>query len=268
MQTLDIVIVQNSAGSEEAENLVRLDALIADIAGVDIIAFPEVLAIRGADADYRNAAQPLDGTVATHLAALARSRHTWVLAGSLIERDGDHVYNTCVLFNRQGAIAATYRKMHLFESRLEDGTHIREADAYEPGHDPVLVDIDGWKAGLAICYDLRFPELFRFYTSHGAQILFVPSNFTQRTGKDHWDVLVRARAIENQCFVAAPNQCGSNPVTGVTSHGHSMVVDPWGGVLCRADTEEGLLRARLEPEALMAVRNRVPALEHRVSIGG
>jgi nitrilase len=198
------------------------------------------------------------------MAETAKARHAYLLAGSLLERAGEKVYNTSVLFDRSGAVAATYRKIHLFEARLEDGTRIREAEAYDPGREPVAADIEGWQAGLAICYDLRFPELFRTYAAQGAHLLFVPSNFTQRTGKDHWEVLVRARAIENQCFVVAPNQCGVNPATGVRSHGHSMIVGPWGEVLAAAADEESVILAKLDPADLAATRNRVPALRHRV----
>jgi len=198
------------------------------------------------------------------MAGLARGKNAWVLAGSLLERDGQRVYNTSVLFDRQGAIRASYRKIHLFEARLEDGRLIREADAYDPGSQPVAASIDGWKAGLAMCYDLRFPELFRLYAAEGAQILFVPSNFTQRTGRDHWEILVRARAIENQAFVVAPDQCGTNPVTGVPSHGHSLVVGPWGEVLAEAGDQETVITARLDVDELRKIRNRVPALTHRV----
>jgi nitrilase len=116
---------------------------------------------------------------------------------------------------------------------------------------------------MSVCYDLRFPELYRLYTERGARLLFVPSNFTQRTGRDHWEVLCRARAIENQCFVVAPNQCGANPATGIASHGHSVVVGPWGEVLCEAGDDETVLTARLDIGALEATRRRVPALDHR-----
>jgi len=264
MKTLDVAVVQNSAGPNEEENLSGLEKLLADAAGADLVALPEVVTGRGDAGYYRAAAQPLEGRVCERLAESARKLGAWLLAGSLIERDGEHVYNTSVLFDRGGSIAGKYRKIHLFEARLEDGARIREADSYEPGREPALADLEGWKSGFAICYDLRFPELFRYYAAHDAALLLAPSNFTQRTGKDHWEVLIRARAIENQCFVVAPNQCGRNPATGVKSHGHSMVVGPWGEVLCRAGTEQTVVRARLDPGVLASVRARVPALKHRV----
>ena len=235
--------------------------------GVDVIALPELFAARGSAADNRAAAAPLDGSIAQWVRELATAKQAWVLAGSVIEGDEGHVYNTSFLVNREGQQVATYRKIHLFEATLEDGTHLRESDIYEAGHEPTVTDVEGWRAGLAICYDLRFPELFRHYADSGMKLLFAPSDFPHRTGKDHWNILVRARAIENQCFVVAPNQCGINPGTGVSSYGHSMIVGPWGDVLAEAGEEETVLVGELNPADLRRIRQRVPALKHR-RIGG
>jgi len=263
MKTLRVAIVQTNAGGDIDRNLRRIRELTSGVSGVDIIALPEVFAMRGSDRDYRKAAEPLDGRIVSEMSNLARKHHAWVLAGSVIEKAGRRIYNTTVLLNRAGKIVATYRKIHLFEAQLDNGKRVCEAHAYEAGRTPVLVTIEGWRAGLAICYDLRFPELFRHYSARGAHVLFVPSNFTQRTGKDHWETLVRARAIENQCFVAAPNQHGANPVTGVRSHGHSLAVGPWGEVLCEGGTRDAVLAATFESAALRETRRRVPALRHR-----
>ena len=126
-----------------------------------------------------------------------------------------------------------------------------------------MVDLEGWQCGMAICYDLRFPELFRFYSADGAHLFFIPSNFTQRTGRDHWETLIRARAIENQCFVLAPDQCGANPHTRCRSHGHSLAFGPWGELLATAADEPTVLRVTLDPQLLISTRQRIPALEHR-----
>ena len=200
MNTLKIAIIQTCAGVAPPENLQRLDTLLADVDGVDMIALPEVFAVRGDTADYQKSAERIDGPITQHMSALAAERQVWILVGSIIEKDDTHIYNTSVLLDRSGTMVATYRKIHLFEARLEDGTLIRESDAYEAGTSPVSVDIEGWHVGLSMCYDLRFPELFRHYADEGADLVCVPSNFTQRTGKDHWEVLLRARAIENQMF--------------------------------------------------------------------
>lgn len=263
IKPLTITLVQCAAGGDLAANLAAIDRLLSGAPPADVLALPEVFALRGTDEDYRRHAQPLDGPIVRHFSAMARRTGTWILAGSIIERAPNGPFNTTVLLDRSGGIAATYRKIHLFEAELDDGTIIRESDAYRAGSAPVMVEIEGWRCGLAICYDLRFPEIFRRYSADGAHVLFVPSNFTQRTGRDHWEILVRARAIENQCFVAAPNQCGRNPATGVTSHGHSMLVGSWGEVLCAAGDDERIITATLDPRELAQTRRRVPALQHR-----
>jgi len=264
MKTLRIGLVQMSAGADVEENLAKVQAVVAPLEAYDLIALPEVFALRGGDKEYRHVAAPLSGRLVARVGVFAEKLQSWLLAGSVIERDGIHMYNTSVLFDRAGHVAAAYRKIHLFEAVLDDGQQIRESDSYEAGDTPVTVDIEGWRAGLSVCYDLRFPELYRRYAAEGADVLFMPSNFTQRTGRDHWDVLVRARAIENQCFVIAPDQCGANPVTGVVSHGHSLAVGPWGQVLAEAGDEECVLTVDLDPAELSGARERIPVLKHRV----
>jgi nitrilase len=261
---LRVALIQNNAVTDARTNLAWIETRVKSLPHVDLVALPEVFAVRGSDADYRRAAEPLDDSPTLDtIARWARQKRAWFLAGSVIESAGRRVYNTCVLLDRRGKVRASYRKIHLFEARLEDGRVIRETDAYSPGNRPVLVDIEGWRAGLSICYDLRFPELFRFYSHHGAQLLFVPSNFTQQTGKNHWETLLRARAIENQCFVIAPNQCGINIRTGVASHGHSMAIRPWGEVLAAAGNRPSVKIVSLDPAELHTVRRRIPALRHR-----
>jgi len=149
MRKLHIAVVQIDAGGDIGRNLKKVSNMVGRITGADLIALPEVFALRGSNHDYRETAESLDGPIVTAMAALARMNRSWVLAGSIIEKAGRHIYNTSVLLNRSGKIAATYRKMHLFEARLENGKHIRESDAYEAGKVPVCVDIEGWRAGLA-----------------------------------------------------------------------------------------------------------------------
>ena len=264
MKTLRVALVQLSAGRKVEDNLRKVKELATPLSKIDLIALPEVFAVRGSNADYRSAAESLDGRIIREMSALACSKQAWVLAGSIIEKAGQRRFNTSVLIDRRGRIAGTYRKMHLFEARLDNGKRIREADTYDPGKTPLLVEIDGWRTGLSICYDLRFPELFRHYAAQGAHLILAPSNFTQRTGKDHWEILIRARAIENQCFVVAPDQCGINRVIGVPSYGHSAIVGPWGEVLADAGTAERILTLDLDPSLLTATRRRIPALRHRV----
>ena len=261
---LKVAVIQHAAGRDVAANLQRLEALLDRAGPADLVLLPEVFGLRGSDDDYRAVAEPADGgRLTAWLSGQARTRGTWVLGGSILERAGDEVFNTSLLMDRQGRRVALYRKIHLFEARLENGQVIRERDVYAAGDEPILATIEGWRVGLSICYDVRFPELFRLYAAGGASLLVIPSNFTQRTGRDHWSVLVRARAIENQCFVAAPNQCGANPVSGIASHGHSLIVGPWGEILAEAGDDETVLRVTLDPADLARVRKRIPALEHR-----
>lgn len=261
--SLRVAVVQNAAGSDVAVNRAWLISHLPPFNTVDLIALPEVFDLRGSDSAYRASAEPRDGPAAEWLAELARTHGAWLLAGSVLEKAGPTIYNTCLLFDPTGTCVAAYRKMHLFEAVLDDGRVIRESDLYAAGTDPVLVDLRGWRCGISICYDVRFPELYRHYSKHGANLLFVPSNFTQHTGRDHWNVLIRARAIENQCFVVAPNQCGRNCATGVTSYGHSLIVSPWGEVLAQAGNRPTVITATLEPNLLHLTRMRVPALSHR-----
>ena len=264
---LTVSVVQNSAGRNVAKNLAALERLLRDCPRSDLVAFPEVFAVRGSDADYRAAAQTLDGSedgpVVTWLTNLSRRLGAWVLAGSVIERAGKNFFNTSLLFNPEGVVSASYRKIHLFEAKLDSGQVVRERDIYEAGDKPVMADVSGWLCGMAICYDLRFPELFRRYAVRGAGLFTVPSNFTQNTGKDHWEILLRARAVENQSFVVAPNQCGKNPVTGVASYGNSLIVGPWGEVLARAADSECVITAGLDPAEISRTRGRIPVLAHR-----
>ncbi len=260
---LRVTLVQTSAGPDLQANLGQLKRLIAGVGATDVIALPEVFALRGSDQEYRDSAQSIQGPLVNFMSSMAHRHNAWVLAGSIMEAAGQGVYNTSVLVNRRGEVHASYRKIHLFEAEIESGQVIRESDTYTAGDSPVMADLDGWQCGMAICYDVRFPELFRLYSSRGAHLFFIPANFTQRTGKDHWEILLRARAIENQCFVIAPNQCGTNPRTQVESYGHSMIIGPWGDILARIEEGEKAVTVTLDIHQLDATRRRVPALSHR-----
>lgn len=260
---LRLALLQVNAGRARADNLAWIESALPAAGECDLIALPEVCAMRGGDDDYRADAEPLDGPLAAWFAAQARGRRAWLLAGSMPERAGGGIFNTSLLFDPSGRRVAAYRKMHLFEARLDDGRTIRESDLWRAGDQPVLAEIAGWRCGLSICYDLRFPELFRYYAERGAHLLCLPSNFTQRTGRDHWEMLLRARAIENQAFVAAPAQCGANPASGIESYGHSAAIGPWGEVLAMAGDSAGVTKVTLDPVLLQRTRARVPALQHR-----
>ncbi len=260
---LQITVVQADAGVDRDANLAAAEIALADCPSSDVIAFPEMFALRSSDADYRTQAEPFPGPLLERLSSWAKAKSTWILAGSMLERVDQEIYNTSVLFDPSGKCAARYRKIHLFDLEAQgDSSRISESDVFTPGNAPMIADINGWHCGLSICYDLRFPELYRSYSHQGAQILFVPSNFTHETGQAHWETLLRARAIENQCYVVAPNQCGTNQATAVQSYGHSMIIDPWGHILKQAEGLPCQLTATVDADVLRTVRERLPALGH------
>jgi len=193
----------------------------------------------------------------------ARAHGVTLVGGSVSERRQGRVKlsNTCVVCDPEGEIAAVYRKIHLFD--VEAGGFVyRESDAEEPGDEPVVAEIEGWPVGLTICYDLRFPELYRILALEGALVFTVPAHFTLYTGKDHWELLLRARAVENQCFVAAAAQIGET-LPGRLSFGRASIVDPWGIVLAQAPDEEAVISAELDRARLEAIRARFPSLASR-----
>jgi predicted amidohydrolase len=166
------------------------------------------------------------------------------------------------VFDPGGNLAAAYRKIHLFDVDLPDGTRLRESDTTTPGREPAVAEVDGFKLGLSVCYDLRFPELYRALVDRGAEVLLVPAAFTLTTGKEHWHVLLRARAIEAQCWLVAAGQWGRHP-RGRASYGHSLVVDPWGTVVAEAADRVGFVIADIERPDLARVRDALPSLRHR-----
>ncbi len=196
-------------------------------------------------------------------AEVARRRDAWILVGSLAETSPDpsRPWNTSVLVAPDGSIAATYRKIHLFDVSVDDGPVDRESERVTPGDHAVVAEVDGVRLGLSICYDLRFPELYRALALAGAEVMTVPANFTERTGRDHWEVLLRARAIENGAYVLAPSQVGGPP--GQPAFGRSMIVDPWGTVVAQAPDRVGIVSAALDLGRVRAIRRQIPALANR-----
>jgi predicted amidohydrolase len=248
-----------SANLEKADRLIRLAAA----RNARLVALPEVFNWRGKRADEPEAAESLDGPTLTLMARLARELEIHLLAGSITEHAPGETrrFNTSVLFSPEGERLGVYRKIHLFDVDLPGRVTIKESDAKIAGSEVVSVATAIGRIGLTICYDLRFPELYRRLTFAGARILMVPSAFTFPTGEAHWDVLVRARAIENQCYVIAPAQFGAN-VHGFSDYGNSMIADPWGRVLARAGDQEGVVVAPMDLEYLERVRRELPALTH------
>jgi predicted amidohydrolase len=263
MSTLRVALVQLEARDDVAANVARAASLAGSAAaGADLVVLPEYVQYRGSDAGYRASAAPIPGPTTEPFAAVAREHGCWMLAGSHAEASPvpSRPYNTAVLFDRSGAIAARYRKLHLFDVAVDAGPSDTESARVTPGDRAVVASVDGVGLGLSICYDLRFPELYRALALAGAGVLAVPAVFTARTGRDHWEVLLRARAIENGAWVIAAAGCGAGGPGAIPAWGHSLVVDPWGRVVADGAEAEGVVRAELDLDAVAAARRQIPVL--------
>ena len=262
-----IAAVQMVSTPRVADNLAAARRLIAAAAeeGAGLVALPEYFCLMGAsERDKLGVAEAFgDGPIQAMLAQAAREHGVWLIGGTVPIASGDpeHVFNASLVFAPDGALAARYDKLHLF--RFSDGREdFDERRVLRAGEAPVAFDAGALRVGLSICYDLRFPELYRALSRTPCDLLAVPSAFTATTGRAHWEPLLRARAIENQCYVIAPAQGGTHE-SGRRTWGHSMVVDPWGEVLGVREEGEGVLLATLEPARIAAVRAQLPALQHR-----
>lgn len=259
-----VAVCQLNSQTDRSANLATARKLVARAAdaGADLAVLPEYTDYLG-PAEQAPAPEPVDGDYAAAFADAAREHRIWVAAGSFHETGpAGRTYNTALVFNRTGALAASYRKIHLYDVEIPGKVSYHESASVAPGDQPVTVDIDGVRVGLSICYDLRFPELYRRLADAGAQLVLVPAAFMLHTGRDHWEVLLRARAIENQCFVAAAAQIGPHQPNRIC-FGRSMVVDPWGLVLAQAPDQTGVTVADLDLDRLDQIRTELPSLAHR-----
>ena len=263
-----VAAVQLNSTPDMEANLSRARTLISEAARreAQLVALPEHFASYGPEETVAAAVQPLDGPLVTEFRQLARKLGISLLLGSFPEQagPGELPYNTSVLVGPQGQILARYRKMHLFDLELPGARPHRESRFTQPGSEVVTAPLPGtpFVAGLAVCYDLRFPELFRVQVSRGANLLLLPAAFTYRTGRDHWQALLKARAIENLSYVVAPAQWGQHG-PGRRSYGRSLILDPWGLTLAQAPDGEGIIYAWLDFERLYRLRRELPCLEHR-----
>jgi deaminated glutathione amidase len=264
--TLRVAAVQLNSSTDKGDNLERAERLVARAAarGADLVLLPEKWNAIGSTETLVANAEPLDGgeTVCA-MAGWAAQHGITLVGGSITERrEGrDKLSNTSYVFDPSGELVAVYRKIHMFD--VDVGGHsYRESDAEEPGDETVVCDVEGWKLGLTVCYDLRFPELYRILAVEGAEVITVPAAFTLYTGKDHWELLLRARAVENQCFVVASNEWGAIE-GGKAVYGRSMIVDPWGVVLAQAPDEDTVVSAELDRSRLQQVRENLPSLASR-----
>jgi predicted amidohydrolase len=258
-------VVQMTSTADVEKNLATAERLVGEAAtrGARFVSLPENFAFLRSEGEPVAEPQSLDGPWVARLAGLARGHRLTLLLGSLPERvpGESRVYNTSVLIGPDGRTLATYRKIHLFDIDVPGLEHLKESKAVLPGQDVVVAEAPFGRLGLSICYDLRFPELFRRLVREGARVIAVPSAFTDRTGKDHWEVLLRARAIENLVYVVAAAQTGAHG-RGRASYGHAMIVDPWGSVLAQVPDGEGVALAELDFERQDRLRRELPALLH------
>jgi len=264
-------VIQMNSGADVSANLEQARVLLeqAAAAGATLAALPENWAFMGArERDKLAHAEPDGaGPIQQFVADLAARLKLWVLAGTLpVRADADHVFAASCLYDDQGQRAARYDKIHLFDVDVPGaaGERYRESNSIAPGAVcPVVAQTPLGSLGLSVCYDLRFPELYRALVAQGATLLSVPAAFTAKTGAVHWHTLLKARAVENQCFVIAPGQCGTHP-GGRATYGHSLILGPWGEALAAVQGEEpGFAIAEIDPNHLQAVRASFPALTHR-----
>jgi predicted amidohydrolase len=259
-----IGLAQLNSRQNKAANLAAAGRAIDRLAaqGVDLVLLPEMSNFHGLDDAYEAGAEPFPGPSTEWAQRKAREHGIFLHCGSFAERRGERVYNTSVVFDRHGFEIARYSKMHLWDARTPDGLEYRESDAFAAGDEVVVCDCEGVTVGLAICYDVRFPQLFHALADKGAELFLLPAAFTVPTGISHWEVVIRARAIENGCYLAACGQWGAY-ARGRQNFGHSMVVDPWGTVMAQCGERADTLVAELDMDYLRSVRERMPVQRHR-----
>ena len=266
-----VALLQFCAGTDKAANLTRAIAMSQEALerGAQFILMPEVFNFRGDGRNkelFANATERIPGPSVAPFSLLAKKHHVSFLLGSILEKTTSALaYNTSVFIDSRGKIVAKYRKIHLFDARIDDKI-VREADCFRAGRRPVMVKMGEFRMGLSVCYDLRFPGLYQNYASKGAEILTVPSCFTKKTGKAHWEALLRARAIENLSYVLAPNQIGID-VRGIQAHGHSLIISPWGEVIARgsAGTQE-IIFGEINMNEVRKARQALPGIINGRSI--
>lgn len=262
-----LAALQMTSGHEVGANLTEAGRLVAEAArrGAKLAVLPENFAIMARyDADRRAVAETDgSGPVQHFLAAAARQNRLWLVGGTIpLRAPGDKVFAACLVYDERGERVARYDKIHLFDVQLGNGERYYESNGIEAGQTPVTVDTPLGRVGLSVCYDIRFPELYRRLLEAGAEIIVVPSAFTAYTGRAHWETLVRARAIENLAYVVAAAQTGRHP-SGRETHGDSMIVNAWGEVLARLPMGPGVVAADFDSQQLRAMRQRFPSIEHR-----
>ena len=257
-------LVQLNSRNNKAENLDTAERLITELAerGAELVMLPEYFNFIGPEEQWPANAESLDNSESiSRMTNQAKSLKINIHIGSIMEKEGGNIFNTGVVLSSQGERIASYRKIHLFDVEIPGGRKYFESEKITPGEEIVTFTLEGVTFGMATCYDLRFPELFRALAAKGAQVLLLPAAFTLMTGKDHWELLLRARAVENLCWVAAAGQFG-HCAPNHTSFGRSMIIDPWGMVVAQASDGVGVIMAEIDLQLLEKIRTKFPALQH------
>ena len=262
---MKIATVQLSSSADAEDNLSRSADIFnqAKKENVELLLFPENIFYRGWDEEYKIHSHHIPGHLTQTLADLSKKFSIAAVWGGIVEKAQHGFYNTSVFFSDSGDLICKYRKIHLFELYDNENVLFRESDLFQHGDKIVNLPYKSFNLGFSICYDLRFPELYRKLTQNGANVLLVPSDFTERTGKAHWLPLLRARAIENLSYVIAANQCGTNEKTDAKSYGHSCIINPWGEVIASLDRDEqGFCAAEISMKKVIDSRKQIRSLDH------
>lgn len=264
MRGIQLAICQMNVGPDKEDNLSRAGALVKEAAGsgADLVMLPEVFNAPYHASQFSAYAEDIPGPTSLHLAFLARSNKTAIVGGTIIEREGNRLYNTCLVYDNRGSLIAKHRKVHLFDIDIPGKISFRESLTLAPGNHLSSFTLGPWRFALAVCYDIRFPEMSRIAVLEGAHGLLVPAAFNLTTGPMHWELLMRARAMDNQMYVAAASPA-RNETASYQAWGHSMVVDPWGQVIKSAGTGQEIIYADLTLDKVEEVREEIPVLRQR-----
>lgn len=265
MMKYTVGAIQLNTSDNKDENLKELIILIEEAVekNASLVALPENMNYIGVGMEKENA-EDVDGYTIRTLAEVAIKHNIWIHCGSIYEKNKTgKPYNTTFFLNPNGEVVSKYRKLHMFDVDIKDGPSTKESDSKAAGNEIVTVDTELGKFGFSICYDIRFPEIYRMMALNGAQIFFTPANFTLHTGKDHWETILRTRAIENACYVIAPGQIGIKP--NFQSYGKSLIIDPWGNVIAKASDKPCVITAEIDLEYQEKIRRQVPSLKNRRS---
>ena len=262
--SFQLALCQIKVGMEKERNLDAAESMIREAAkkGAEVIALPEMFNCPYSNQYFKEFAEDEQGETVRHLSSLARELRIYLVGGSIPELDGDKVYNTCFSFNRQGKVIGKHRKIHLFDIDVKGGIRFIESETLTSGESVTIIDTEFCKIGIGICYDVRFPELFRKMTLAGAKLVILPGAFNMTTGPAHWDLTMRARALDNQIYFAAVSP--ARDVEGpYQAYGNSCVANPWGEFAGRTDARESIVFAEIDLDYLEEIRNQLPLLKHR-----